>query len=71
MRKATTASGFGNKKGGDSELPRDAGKRSIPGFLGREKVRTAEARTGYCKGETRFGTGGKGRSIPMKTGSSG
>jgi hypothetical protein len=70
-RSGTSASGFGGKGGGKSELPRDAGKRSIPGFLGREKVRTVEARTGYCKGETRFGPGGKGRVIPMKTGSSG
>lgn len=69
--KPTSSKGFGNKKGGASELPRDPGKRSIPGFLGREKVRTVEARTGYCKGETRFGPGGKGRVIPMKTGSSG
>lgn len=70
-RKGTSASGYGSKKGGASELPRDAGKRSIPGFLGREKVRTAAARTGYCDGETKFGPGGKGRNIPMKTNSAG
>ena len=70
-RSGTSASGFGGKGGGKSELPRDAGKRSIPGFLGRNKVRMAQARTGYLDGETRFGTGGKGRVIPMKTNSAG
>lgn len=54
-------------KGGKSELPRDPGKHEVPGFLGRNKVRTVDGRTGYCKGETRFGTGGKGRKISLPT----
>lgn len=69
--KPTSSKGFGGKSGGASELPRDPGKRSIPGFLGRNKVRVAQARTGYCDGETRFGPGDKGRKIPMKTNSAG
>lgn len=54
----------GSKGGGKSELPRDSGKQATPGFLGREKVRTAQGRTGYTE-EKRLGPGGQGRAIPL------
>lgn len=58
----------GTKGGGRSELPRDPGKRGIPGFLGREKVKTVQGRVGYTQGETKFGPGGKGRKISLPSG---
>lgn len=60
----------GGMKGGTgrSEMPRDPGKHAVPGFLGREKVRTAQGRTGYTE-EKRLGPGGNGRSIPLPKGS--
>jgi len=57
MRKGTSG-------GGKSELPRDPGKRMKPGFLGREKVRTTQGRTGYTE-EKRLGPGGKGTKITL------
>lgn len=54
----------GSKGGGKSELPRDPGKHQTPGFLGREKVRTTQGRTGYTE-EKKLGPGGKGRVIPL------
>lgn len=54
----------GTKGGGKSEMPKDPGKHQVPGFLGREKVRTAQGRTGYTE-EKKLGSGGKGRSIPL------
>lgn len=53
----------GTKGGGKSELPRDPGKHQVPGFLGRESVKTTQGRTGYE--ETRKGPGGRGRAIPL------
>lgn len=59
------------KKGGGGELGKDAGKRRIPGFLGRSSIKTVDARKGYTEGENKFGPGGKGRSISLPTKSSG
>jgi hypothetical protein len=60
----------GTKGSKASELPRDEGKHFVPGVLGRGGVKKVDARTGYTKGETRFGPGGRGRviSIPKAKG---
>lgn len=52
----------GSKGSAKSKLPRD--EHVGPGFLGREKVRTAQGRTGYTE-EKKLGPGGKGRAIPL------
>jgi len=57
----------GNKAGGASELPKDAGKHFVPGFLSRTSVPTAQGRTGYTE-EKRLGPGGKGRKITLPSG---
>lgn len=54
-------------KKGKSELPRDAGKHQVPGFLGREKVKTTQGRTGYTE-EKKLGPGGKGTKISLPKG---
>lgn len=60
---------FGRKanKSGGGELGKDAGKRRIPGFLGRSSIKTVDARKGYTEGENKFGPGGKGRAISLPT----
>jgi hypothetical protein len=59
-------------KGG--ELGKDAGKRRVPGFLGREPIPTSPARTGYTEQSgmgNKLGPGGKGRKIDLPTKSAG
>lgn len=61
----------GSKVSG-GELGKDAGKRRVPGFLGRTATPTVPARTGYTEGMgNRLGPGGKGRSISLPTKSAG
>jgi hypothetical protein len=57
----------GTSGSGKSEMLRDPGKHHVPGFLGREKVRPAQGRTGYTE-EKRLGPGGRGRNIPLPKG---
>ena len=58
-------------KGGGGELGKDAGKRRVPGFLGRSTINTVDARKGYTEGENKFGPGGRGRAIKLPVKSSG
>lgn len=59
----------GGTKGG-GELATDPGNKRVPGFLGRSKVKTVDARKGYTEGENKFGPAGRGRKIKMPTGMS-
>lgn len=56
-------------KGGKGYLGKDAGGRSIPGFLGRSTIKSVQGRTGYTEGEMRVGPSEKGRKIPLPGGS--
>ena len=61
----------GAMKSKTGELGKDAGKRRVPGFLGRSSIPTVDARKGYTEGENRFGQAGRGRSISLPTKSDG
>lgn len=51
--------------GGKSKLPRDPGCHHVPGFLGRSKVGSFPARTGYAAHASKLGPGGRGRVITL------